>query len=109
MQEILKNMKFDSVSYALSNITNLIAQEIYKLAVIRLHLPDYTAICKLYEYIKTELAPIIEHFNEAEIYSELVERLVTAIVLGTNHDNILEVMNDFLDDKFDINLEHHED
>lgn len=86
----------DYESDALSTMTNFIAQEIYRLAVIRQYPDDYSRICRLSRCVENRLAPLRDSVFDSVI-DNLAARAVNLIVWGAEaeefHQQIGEILN----------------
>ncbi|WP_099074893.1 hypothetical protein [Proteus alimentorum] len=107
----MKKLKddYDYDSDALSDITNLIAQEMYKLSVRMNFSSDYNTILNLDESIKCELDYILEEFNERYLYEGLVMKLLDCIVIGSDKECLLEEILNYIENLIEQCIEEDEE
>ena len=92
-----RNKIEDRNQEALSEITNFIAQEAYKLAVIKQFPADFSRICTLSSAIQKRLSPYYNDGNQ-HILEELEAKMVNHIVFCTEREqyeqDVIRVINE---------------
>ncbi|MDN7223087.1 hypothetical protein [Providencia stuartii] len=100
---------YDYDSDALSDITNLIAQEMYKLSIRINFTSDYDTILNLHECIKCDLDYILEEFYERYLYEGLVMKLLNCIVIGSDKEFLLEETFNYIENLMEQCIEEDEE
>ncbi|MBA0181730.1 hypothetical protein H0251_19115 [Pectobacterium carotovorum] len=103
----MKTSDYDD--YELSEIINLIAQEIYVLAVKHSHSSEYELINQLAVDIRKILHAIKDELQAESAHEEITEIMVKNIATGEVDENLHEEINNYIDDLYPLDEYNHHD